>query len=325
MVTRWISGVHNIMVATDAFGPGNDYPHVQQVFFIASPRGIVDFLQMAGRGGRSGSVASIYTFPLGDTTPFTSNSTIGPHLGASELAPLFKNPTVRCWRSVFSKFLDGVAQPCKDNTFNWPCPACRAQEGPEWSQPTTWTGPNNSLVTPILPRPALIPQEHLTSPVLPAKTRGRAPSMLSLVASTSTNTVAITPAAPGAAFGGPVEKAQKYRKITEEKDQQWVDMMKKAAQVFEGRCSVCQFMHPNEQAIRHSKSIFECTRMQGIYQATSDGIIRTMPYIDWRNKIRYPRNTGHCYRCHLPIYIKPALSCLGPGYPECWPSRKLSS
>ena len=46
MVTRWISGVHNIMVATDAFGPGNDYPHVQQVFFIASPRGIVDFLSL---------------------------------------------------------------------------------------------------------------------------------------------------------------------------------------------------------------------------------------------------------------------------------------
>ncbi|KAI1781626.1 P-loop containing nucleoside triphosphate hydrolase protein, partial [Ganoderma leucocontextum] len=112
MVNRWLNGQHNIMVATDAFGPGNDYPHVQQVFFVASPRGIVDFLQMAGRAGRNGQVASIYTFLLADTTPFFSHTAIAAHLGASELAPLLKKPLFRCWRSVFCQFLDGVAQPC---------------------------------------------------------------------------------------------------------------------------------------------------------------------------------------------------------------------
>lgn len=301
MVTRWINGVHNIMVATDAFGPGNDYPYVQQVFFVASPRGIVDFLQMAGRGGRSGQVASIYTFLLHDTMPFTSNTAISAHLGALELAPLFKKPTFRCWRLVFGKFLDGVSLPCKAYPFNWLCPACRKQEGPQWSRPFTWTGPNDTLITPILPSPLLITTEWITSPLLLAKTRGRAPSILSLVASSPATALVIPPRTPGAAFVAPVEKARKYRRTAEEKDQYWVDVMKNAIQVFEGRCSVCQFMNPNKLAIQHPRTIFNCTRMQSIYQMTAHNTIRTLPYIDWRNKIRYPNGSGHCYTCHLPF------------------------
>ena len=69
MINRWFTGQHRVMVATDAFGPGNDYPHVQDVFLVGSPNGVVDFLQMAGRGGRDGNTASIVIFPLGDTEP----------------------------------------------------------------------------------------------------------------------------------------------------------------------------------------------------------------------------------------------------------------
>ncbi|KAH9846339.1 hypothetical protein C2E23DRAFT_890977 [Lenzites betulinus] len=37
MVERWYSGVQKTMVATDAFGPGNDYPHVRYVYLSAAP------------------------------------------------------------------------------------------------------------------------------------------------------------------------------------------------------------------------------------------------------------------------------------------------
>ena len=51
MVERWFDGTNKIMVVTDAFGPGNDYPCVRHVWIIGVPRGVVDLVQMAGRGG----------------------------------------------------------------------------------------------------------------------------------------------------------------------------------------------------------------------------------------------------------------------------------
>ena len=71
------------MVATDAFGPGNDYPHVRDVFLVGSPRGVVDFLQMAGRGGRDGGAASVVVFPLGDLPSIPS--AVDKHIGRAEL------------------------------------------------------------------------------------------------------------------------------------------------------------------------------------------------------------------------------------------------
>ena len=122
------------MVATDAFGPGNDYPHVRDVFLVGSPRGVVDFLQMAGRGGRDGGAASVVVFPLGDLPSIPS--AVDKHIGRAELEPLLNGRVVRCWRQVFSKFLDGVDPgSCISSPYNWLCPPCRKQ------QPSTYNYP----------------------------------------------------------------------------------------------------------------------------------------------------------------------------------------
>jgi len=43
-----------VMVATSAFGPGVDYPHVRLVVFWGLPFSLVDYVQMSGRAGRDG-------------------------------------------------------------------------------------------------------------------------------------------------------------------------------------------------------------------------------------------------------------------------------
>ncbi|KAH9852007.1 hypothetical protein C2E23DRAFT_860305 [Lenzites betulinus] len=100
MVERWYSGVQKTMVATDAFGPGNDYPHVRYVYFVGSPRGVVDMLQMAGRGGRDGNVAHIVFYHLsGQGFP---SSPADKHVGRPELQILHRRPTARCWRECWA-------------------------------------------------------------------------------------------------------------------------------------------------------------------------------------------------------------------------------
>lgn len=55
---EWKNGTAKVMVATSAFCSGIDYPAVRKVVVEELPFTFVDFVQMAGRGGRDGNASS---------------------------------------------------------------------------------------------------------------------------------------------------------------------------------------------------------------------------------------------------------------------------
>ena len=54
VLTRWIEGHQQAVVATSAFGMGVDYPRVATVLHVGVPTNAVDFAQEIGRLGRDG-------------------------------------------------------------------------------------------------------------------------------------------------------------------------------------------------------------------------------------------------------------------------------
>ncbi|EJF55380.1 hypothetical protein DICSQDRAFT_130619 [Dichomitus squalens LYAD-421 SS1] len=298
MTQRWLSGHHPVMVATDAFGPGNDYPHVQDVFLVGSPRGVVDFLQMAGRGGRDGNRASIVVFSLGDTVPIPSAA--DRHVGRAELEPLIKNPHLRCWRSVFCKFLDGVEHRCILNPYDWLCPSCMKHAPADYTYPAAWMGPDGKLQKAKTLSPNLIPVEPVLSPVLVAKGRARAPSFLSLSSTTPVNTFSGATLSAGTAFDGPMQVSKKAREVVDMEDKEEVDRMWRAIRVFEGRCSVCQLLRPEQRAEKHA--VMHCPVMVELLKQTNGKKHRSGDYLDWRSKIQYVKGTYVCYKCHIPFF-----------------------
>ena len=80
MATKWFAGKHQVMVTTDTFGPRNGYPHVKDVYLVGSPCGVVNFLQMAGRGGHDDDVACVCTFLFKDAS--TLSSAANKHIGS---------------------------------------------------------------------------------------------------------------------------------------------------------------------------------------------------------------------------------------------------
>ena len=133
---RWYEGHFKIMVATDAFGPGNDYPSVRYVYMVGAPRGVVDFVQMAGRAGRDGHIAFIHLYHLKLERFWEAVEKTKDHLGQQDFSVVLGNPLGRCWREIFSKFLDGSGEKCEENAYNWPCPAC--SRNMESTVPAPW-------------------------------------------------------------------------------------------------------------------------------------------------------------------------------------------
>ena len=90
---RWYSGAHKIMVVTDAFRPGNNYPHVRTVWLVGPSKGVVDLVQMAGCAGRDRRVAHIRVWFIESLMRSASS----PHIGFPELITLMKKPESHCW------------------------------------------------------------------------------------------------------------------------------------------------------------------------------------------------------------------------------------
>ncbi|KAG5335205.1 hypothetical protein C0989_001870 [Termitomyces sp. Mn162] len=60
---RWIQGIHKVMVCTNAFGAGNDYPNVRLVIHAGTPKQMIGFTQEVGRAGRDGQWAKCVIIP----------------------------------------------------------------------------------------------------------------------------------------------------------------------------------------------------------------------------------------------------------------------
>ncbi|KAI1784795.1 P-loop containing nucleoside triphosphate hydrolase protein [Ganoderma leucocontextum] len=326
MVSQWLDGTHRVMVATDAFGPGNDYAHVRHVIFVGSPKGVVDLIQMAGRAGRDGQRSLIMPLLLESRrVPNTPSS--DRHSGREVLHTLFTQyfkhvnnrphdlATIRCWRAVFSTFLDGVGQSCSSNTYDWYCPGCVLINGSEHKEPTSWFDKEgNRLVRPLnVLKPTLIVVEVLAvSPVLVGRSRRRAPSGLDLYSTVPGPTTSIHAASSsvnpssGAGFDLPIQVSRKARRAITAVEETHIQRIQAAIQLFQGHCATCQVLEPTQVLVFHS--VLHCPTMVKLLKETNNVPFRIIDeynnkdYIDWRKQIRYVSGSRVCYQCHLPFF-----------------------
>lgn len=302
MVERWYSGIQNTMVATDAFGPGNDYPHVRYVYFVGSPRGVVDMLQMAGRGGRDGNVAHIVFYHLsGQGFP---SSPADKHVGRPELQILHRRPTARCWREVCSKFVDGVGVKCTDTVFDWRCPACSAGPTPLPTRPSAWfkvTGNISIPIVPTLPPARLLPAEPISSPQVGAS-RPRAPSTsLALPLSAAPPSSIASVMGSGTAFTDAIRQAKRYRQDRDALMEPLVQRVTQAVGIVSGHCAMCHLC-TGEVVPTHAGGIIRCPSMLKLLQDTEGEEFRQGgQYLDWKRKLEYVKGSEVCWRCHLPF------------------------
>ncbi|RPD52092.1 P-loop containing nucleoside triphosphate hydrolase protein [Lentinus tigrinus ALCF2SS1-6] len=302
---RWYDGTYKVMVATDAFGPGNDYPSVRYVFVVGAPRGIVDFLQMAGRGGRDGARAEVQLYHFKSerfNKPLDGQT---DHLGQQDFTLVLNNPRGRCWREIFTKFLDGSGHKCQDSRYNWPCPACPQVIPGPWQQVA---GGKMRMIVPPLPPAPLLPGNPVLSPQIATRRPRAISTVFALDPKTPSTTSAPSapPAAAGSAFVQPYITARELHQVRMEKYGPLVARVKAAMELFAGTCPLCLVSHPRgpRQAV-HMSGVLGCPVMSSLLEKTALGYGRTYKtYLDWMKQcIHYGRGgCSVCFRCHIPFF-----------------------
>ncbi|KAJ3980313.1 P-loop containing nucleoside triphosphate hydrolase protein, partial [Lentinula detonsa] len=102
----WLNGIYNILIGTSALLAGNDYLHVQYVFFASTPADATGFLQGAGRGGRDHIPSKVIILPH----KRSGNSWFAKgedHAGSTFIASLCANNPPLCLRWSLCNFADG--------------------------------------------------------------------------------------------------------------------------------------------------------------------------------------------------------------------------
>lgn len=285
-LTSWLSDHHPTkwIISTTALLHGVDYPRVDAVIFLEVPFGLYDFVQGAGRAGRSGQESLIAVLYNDFPTPPPEESEYGCRMEMERV--IMSN---RCRRISISKVMDGYELPCcKDLNFLL-CDVCAGSSHPliekaidesPLASARHVSAANTTLVTP----PATPIQHHdrIQNPDLRPPP---APSSTALFNGVSAQ----------AAAAARKNHAQAVRKLMERY----------------GGCFSCRIQSDNhipchDKCGRSGVSgcsinphrIFECTNF-----SYKNG------WIDWKKRhFNWPKDVKRCYFCGLPGSIS------GPGH-----------
>ena len=121
-VQAWRDGQTPWMIATTAFIQGVDYPRVQSIIFADLPYGMIDFVQGAGRGGRTCSPTSIYLVANQDSGLMESDSEA--FVKCYKPMNCWKNNQRLCRRYHISECMDGDIQTCHSLKDAVKCDIC---------------------------------------------------------------------------------------------------------------------------------------------------------------------------------------------------------
>lgn len=120
----WLSDRNDAkwMISTTALLHGVDYPRVDAVIFAESPFGLYDFVQGAGRAGRSGqgSLVAVLYNRLPSEMPGEN-----PHGYRQKMGHVLENRL--CRRVGISKVMDGEGRSCSELTGSLLCDVCHGR------------------------------------------------------------------------------------------------------------------------------------------------------------------------------------------------------
>jgi len=126
-LTSWLSDEHPAkwMVSTTALLHGVDYSRVDAVIFLESPFGLYDFVQGAGRAGRSGQASFVAVLYSHLPRSMPDESQYGCRV---ELVDILQNQA--CRRAGISKTMDGIELRCIDVPDSLLCDFCEGETDP---------------------------------------------------------------------------------------------------------------------------------------------------------------------------------------------------
>ncbi|EPQ50228.1 hypothetical protein GLOTRDRAFT_134134 [Gloeophyllum trabeum ATCC 11539] len=160
MRDRWLAGTHNVMVCTEAYGAGNDYPHVRLVIHAGSPRSMTNYAQEAGRAGRDCQRAICIVLPhQGHRAPSLVAGKID-HQGQQAMFEWLGSISSQiCLRQGISRFTDGSGLTCHEyNCAGSPCvELCSICQQPPPLPAAVWPQPSP-------PAPMLAPAKRPAPP-----------------------------------------------------------------------------------------------------------------------------------------------------------------
>jgi superfamily II DNA helicase RecQ len=108
----WLRGESLYIVATAALGTGIDVPGITHIVHLEAPYSIIDYIQEAGRAGRTGErVAAVIIIEDKDWPAEDSKKDSGLELKTREVNSLIR--TKGCWCSILGCSLDNDLRDCK--------------------------------------------------------------------------------------------------------------------------------------------------------------------------------------------------------------------
>lgn len=129
MIADWEAGRSGgWIIGTTSLIQGVDYSNVHLVVFAASPFGMIDFVQGAGRAGRNGRRAKIVVLHTREPV-YWSKDDVADLECRKEMVSWLKNRSA-CRRDGISNCMDGTPQTCRGLTGNAAlCDICKPEHG----------------------------------------------------------------------------------------------------------------------------------------------------------------------------------------------------
>jgi superfamily II DNA helicase RecQ len=125
----WLAGDPRTVVATSAFGTGNDCSHVRLVVHACAPYEMVFYVQEVSRAGRDGSPALCLLLRLSGPNTRTLRTKADGTIDLSGKLVIFEAVQKlgeRCIRSRITSYNDGRGVQCLSDDGNQVCERCRA-------------------------------------------------------------------------------------------------------------------------------------------------------------------------------------------------------
>lgn len=279
-LTGWISGESSKwMVATTALLHGLDYPRVDAVLFLESPYGLYEFIQGAGRAGRSGQkalVAIIHESPLPTNLPSDNE-----HNTEEAMGMVIQAST--CRRAAISLVMDAASISCAELPGSVPCDACEGHLDPLMIEAVAGTTQAPPIAAGLLHRPP-----STASPIpIPATATGpsrvtRPPSPARLPQSLSYGNVG---------WANPQHRHESSATTA-------FNLIVK----YSG-CFACRIVHSTHQPCHDAcgtSGISACLEKPHIPFTCAYTLEHRNGWIEWKRSLNIPKGPWRCYFCWLP-------------------------